>query len=224
MPVLWPGLATARAGRWHMTEKRRGKARVRISKELREAILKEYRHLCAVCGGAGPHLHHVDEDPSNNDPLNLLPVCPNCHLVDVHNPTTPIEPLRLRLFRQYKDPVILSPQFKPLFKRLRYLLELDTDSTGDIVTQNYELIAFLRTLEKGDFFSGRVSTLLNSSEGEWASTAMTARQIAEVQRRNKAAHLAKVIRVRESVIALIVEMLVYQGWPRTIDGLPPTRR
>src|SRR5258708_3400137 len=89
-----------------------------------EAVLKEFNYRCAVCGEDRPHLHHIDEDPSNQDSLNLLPLCPNCHLTDQHNPTARRDPRLLRLFRVHKDPTILSPQFFPLFERLLFLDDL----------------------------------------------------------------------------------------------------
>ena len=68
------------------TKKKTKKTRTDIPKTVREAVLKEFNHRCAVCGGDRPHLDHIDEDPSNNDPFNLLPLCPNCHIRDRHNP------------------------------------------------------------------------------------------------------------------------------------------
>jgi len=64
------------------------KKRLSIPKAISEQVLKEYRHKCAVCGRHDPQLHHIDEDPSNNDPANLMPLCPNCHIQDIHAPTT----------------------------------------------------------------------------------------------------------------------------------------
>ncbi len=66
------------------------KQRVSIPKAVRDKILAEFNHRCAVCGADRPHIDHIDEDPSNNEPMNLLPLCPNCHLTDKHNPTSKI--------------------------------------------------------------------------------------------------------------------------------------
>ena len=73
-------------------------------------------------------MHHIDENPSNNDPLNLLPLCPNCHLSDQHRPTERIPKGVPSLFRQYKDPTILSPAFCPPYQRLEYLLHFTEDT------------------------------------------------------------------------------------------------
>jgi 5-methylcytosine-specific restriction endonuclease McrA len=62
-------------------------SRAKIPTALREAVLKSYNHRCAICGSDHPQIHHIDENPGNNDELNLLPLCPNCHLTDQHNPT-----------------------------------------------------------------------------------------------------------------------------------------
>src|SRR5689334_6368420 len=92
--------------------------RVKIPKPTADAVLKEFNHLCAVCGETSPQLHHIDENPANNDPLNLLPLCPNHHLSDQHNPTAKIDPGILALFRRHKDPTILTPEFDPFFRRI----------------------------------------------------------------------------------------------------------
>ena len=95
-------------------------ARVAISRTVRECVLAEFRHRCALCGGDRPHVHHIDEDRTNNDPVNLLPLCPNCHVRDQHDPTVQIVADVLRLFRRYRDPMILHPGFKPVWKRCRF--------------------------------------------------------------------------------------------------------
>src|ERR1035441_2967653 len=82
-----------------------------ILRPARERVLSEFCHRCPICGGEKPQVHHIDENPTNNDLLNLLPLCPNCHLTDQHNPTAPMVPAKLALFRKFKDPTILSPQF-----------------------------------------------------------------------------------------------------------------
>lgn len=137
------------------------KDRPAIPRATRDTLLSEFNHRCAVCGKERPQVHHIDEDPSNNDPLNLIPLCPNCHLIDPHNPTVPIDPAKLCLFRRYKDPVILGPQFDPLFQRLRFLDgERDDESADGLQTKGEELTAFVKVLQMGEFYSGQMSKLL----------------------------------------------------------------
>src|SRR5262245_60806519 len=99
------------------------KKRPAVSKAVSEQVLREYRHKCAVCGRHEPQLHHIDEDPTNNEPANLIPLCPNCHLQDIHAPTIPFETQKMRLFRQCKDPFILDARFDPIWTRVRFLRE-----------------------------------------------------------------------------------------------------
>src|SRR5687768_10032767 len=104
------------------------KIRKAIPVKVSTEVLKEYHHKCAVCGVAVPQLHHIDQDPSNNDPRNIIPLCPNCHYIDMHNPTEPMDPRKMSLFRIHKDPTILTPQFHPLFKRIMFLLNFERDN------------------------------------------------------------------------------------------------
>lgn len=47
-------------------------SRAKASRSMKEA--------CEACGATGKlHVHHKDEDPFNNDPLNLRTLCPRCH-------------------------------------------------------------------------------------------------------------------------------------------------
>ena len=97
--------------------------RKKLSIATRDAVLKEFNHLCAVCGGIGPQVHHVDEDNSNNVVENLLPLCPNCHLRDQHNPTRRHAVEKLQLFRKYKDP------FSLLTRQSNLLLNVHSEPT-----------------------------------------------------------------------------------------------
>ena len=114
---FWQSLArcTAYAATRHLCANRRRSARTRrctrgmkgdsvstarkaVPRATRDEVLREFNHACAICGTANPQIHHIDGDHSNNDPLDLLPLCPNCHLGDQHNPTRPLEPGRVLCF------------------------------------------------------------------------------------------------------------------------------
>lgn len=62
------------------------KIRVPIPKYICSLLYERARHYCEVCGMYFNHLHihHINEDPSDNRVENLLAVCPNCH-DEIHN-------------------------------------------------------------------------------------------------------------------------------------------
>lgn len=42
--------------------------------------LQHYDHKCVICGfDKIVAIHHIDENKKNNDPKNLIPLCPNHH-------------------------------------------------------------------------------------------------------------------------------------------------
>lgn len=133
-------------------------SRESLSKRLKDALLDEYDHRCAVCGGDRPHVHHIDEDASHNELQNLLPLCPNCHLRDQHNPTRKIDIPKLQMFRKHKDPAILKPQFHPIYLRQLFLetVTQNEEPVDELERQAGELIEFIQSLEMGDFYGKRL--------------------------------------------------------------------
>ena len=189
--------------------------RKNIPKITTEKLLDEYNHKCAVCGSDRPHIHHINEDASDSAIDNLLPLCPNCHLSDQHNPTRKIDIPKLQLFRKYKDPVILKPQFHPIYTRQLFLTEVLSgyDSVEAIDRQAKELIEFVGVLEMGEFYSKRLVELIAplnrimimSLDGPDESYNRQLRS-ANTDYRNK------IISNRDNAIGLLVELLRYQGW------------
>jgi len=58
------------------------KRRVSIPSRLQKQIFQEAGSGCVFCREseiASLEIHHIDEDPSNNDEVNLILVCRNCH-------------------------------------------------------------------------------------------------------------------------------------------------
>jgi hypothetical protein len=191
-------------------------ARKAIPANIRKSILDEYNHRCAICGGDKPHLHHIDENPENNDPLNILPLCPNCHLGDQHHPTHRIDPLILRLFREHKDPAILSPQFRPLFDRLRHIIDLPSPLSIDAIAErNDELARFIAELKMGPFYSAEIKALLNDESvyfrvlGGAENDAVQAREMEKA----RALYVVKLLKNRSAVVHLCVELIRFQDWP-----------
>jgi uncharacterized protein YjcR len=52
---------------------------------LKRAIRKRDNRQCAVCGGRGNCVHHIDGDKQNNNPSNLITLDNRCHTKIHHN-------------------------------------------------------------------------------------------------------------------------------------------
>jgi hypothetical protein len=187
-----------------------------IPKKIKDILLDEYNHKCAVCGSDRPHVHHINEDSSDSSINNLLPLCPNCHLSDQHNPTRKIDIPKLQLFRKYKDPVILKPQFHPIYTRQLFLMEVlpGYDSVEVIERQAKELIEFVGVLEMGEFYSKRLVEFIGPLNRAMIMN-LGAEPDESYNRQVRSANTDyrnKIISNRENAIALLVELLRYQGW------------
>ena len=195
-----------------MTKVRKG-----VPERIRGAVLGEYRHRCAICGAERPQLHHIDEDPSNNDPYNLLPLCPNCHLSDQHGPGTSLDSERLRVFRRHKDPTILLPQFLPLFRRAAFLLDV---APGDGPTEELErgaqdLVSFVEALEMGGVYAQKIGQLIRKRPRvvAWVvGDPLTEAREHEASRRYQELYRKQLQDHAHQVMELIVELLCYQRW------------
>ena len=191
-------------------------ARDSIPKKLKDALLDEYDHRCAVCGGDRPHIHHIDEDATHNELENLLPLCPNCHLRDQHNPTRKIDIPKLQLFRRFKDPSILKPQFHPIYMRQTFLASIEhgDDATAELEAQATELIEFISALEMGEFYSKRLTELIGPLRRAFIMS-LGSGPDPQYERQRRSAHhdyRNKLIANRDSAQALLVELLRYQSW------------
>lgn len=59
----------------------KSKQRIPIPKKVKVQLIRERGGLCERCKeNIYHHLHHLDGNPSNNNPSNLLLVCYDCHL------------------------------------------------------------------------------------------------------------------------------------------------
>jgi hypothetical protein len=169
-----------------------------IKRHVRESVLNEFGHRCALCGAQRPQIHHLDEDSSNNHPLNLIPLCPNHHLNDAHDPTRPVPYGLLTLLRKYRDPFVFHPRFRPIYLRFSVFYE----ANDDLVALSHaaeDLVAFLKPLMMGGYYSAAVQTVLALLLDEWA--------LNNCWNEN---YPFLISRAEE----LLVEMLRYQGWSR----------
>jgi hypothetical protein len=187
-------------------QEKRKMTRKQIPKKMQNDVLDEYQHRCSICGADRPQLHHIDNNPSNNDKLNLLPLCPNCHLTDQHNPTAAFPPRILDLFRRYKDPSILSPQFLPLYDRFSSL-RVFTERADPLGAQQsaYDLVLFVSALIMGGYYSYKLKDLIAPLKhaGTWGREK---RQVRGPE------YLDQLRKNDEKVEKLIVELLRYQDW------------
>jgi hypothetical protein len=194
------------------------KSRVAIPKAVRESVLAEFNHRCEICGADRPQLHHLDENPANNTPENLLPLCANHHLTDQHNPTRAHEPRKLAIFRQYKDPAILKPQFQPIYDRLkpffRPACELKYEEISEAAV---DLIKFVGELHMGNYYAAKLTELISAIP--FASPSVfnvlddqSIRRMNEERKRSQDAYLLSIENSQSEVIRLVVELLRYQEW------------
>lgn len=192
------------------------KTRVGIPRAVRENVLREFSHRCAVCGATEPQIDHIDENPANNDPLNLLPLCPNCHLRDKHNPTAQHSPDKLMLFRKYKDPAILDPRFHPLFERAQFLsIHEIKSSLEEFSARIGELLQFVCALQMGEFYERQLHALFGEPPPAFLLyMAGRAKGQAEVDRQ-VGEYVSRCRNSRSEVMRLLVELLRYQDWSLT---------
>ena len=192
------------------------KARPAIPQAIREKVLKEFSHRCAVCGADNPQLHHLDESPANNDPQNLIPLCPNCHLTDQHNPTRRHDPKKLSLFRTFKDPCILFPQFEPLFDRIRFLDSVDQAFDPDACSERArDLVGFVGDLEMGAYYSKKISELVTAPAWGFAfflGDPESERRHEESRAEWRVEYQRKLLQNRAAVQKVVVELLRFQKW------------
>lgn len=191
-------------------------ARDSIPKGIRETVLDEYDYRCGVCGGDRPHLHHIDEDATNNVPENLLPLCPNCHLRDQHNPTRKVDIPKLKIFRKYKDPGILKPQFHPIYVRQSFLddVEVNVEPVEELEKHANELIEFVASLEMGEFYGKRLKELIGKPKMAFIFSLDGGHdpEFERQMRKSKEQYRQQLIDNNEHAKALLVELLRYQSW------------
>ena len=107
--------------------------------------------------------------------------------------TDPIDALKLKLFRKYRDPAILLAQFQPLFRRMRFLFDLDVQSLDlrTVAAQASELIDFVSYLEIGGFYRDQLTKLIGWNPGvQYEAFNRPAEYYAEIKREQAAEYSA----------------------------------
>lgn len=191
-----------------------GKKRTTIPKRIQELVMDEFNHRCAVCGGDKPQLHHIDENPSNHEELNLIPLCPNCHLIDTHHPTRPIPASILKLFREYRDPSILTPEFVPLHSRFEAVMDFSR-SYREGVYLTADLIRFVRALKMGEYYAQSIKDFTTFSSPDHGRFTNPENHLYDQEAHNKAIAGARIAVLEENgklIENRLIELLRYQGW------------
>lgn len=187
------------------------KNRLNIPKSIKESVLNEYNHKCGICGGEKPQLHHIDENPENNEILNLIPLCPNCHMIDIHNPTRKIPTKLLKLFREYKDPLILDSKFIPVYERMEFLFDDESQFSVSVKEKIKEFLNFISTFNKGEYYEKKIDKLLKYPAGIAFGTMGGGITYSSCESDLKS-FIQNVRSNRREAFKLIVELLRYQGW------------
>lgn len=75
--------------------------------QTRNWMIKDYRQ-CTICGRnfLNLHLHHIDGNHENNQKINLILICGDCHSA-IHSGTNNRK-RRTRDFRSYNDHLIIK--------------------------------------------------------------------------------------------------------------------
>jgi hypothetical protein len=190
--------------------------RKKLKTNQRHSVLEEFSYLCAICGERRPHIHHIDGDNANNNSTNLLPLCPNHHLTDVHDPTRPIPPGQLRLLRQYRDPFVLHPRFGPIYERLSLYYKIPEFVEWEPVKDcSYDLRFFINQLPMGSYYAEAIQNVTRIMvENISARVNERADRFGLQPGFPHDAFTEALTRIEQ----LLVEMLRYQGWSR--DELP----
>lgn len=197
------------------------KNRVSIPRSSRQSVLKEFNNRCAACGKTKPKIHFIDDNPANGDAMNLLPLCPTVHLFDPHNPTGKMEADKFTLLRYFKDPSVLKPQFHTIYKRVRFLDELDKYPTIEAINEKVEeLVSFLVSFEMGVYYGGRIHQLLKVpvlvlptfEQPERGLISNATEKLRQIDREHEERYRKQLVEVQDEVLSLCVEMLRFQKW------------
>lgn len=83
-----------------------------LSNYVKRWVFEKANNECEKCGFSKTHprtgssileIHHIDEDPSNNRPENLILLCPNCHALSDSRDTRKGNGRRYNRSQYYKN-------------------------------------------------------------------------------------------------------------------------
>lgn len=121
----------------------------------------------------------------------------------------------MREYRRLREPVILAPQFHPLFVRLEFLRRVTpTTPVKEIDRDVAELVQFVRTLNMGQFYGDKMEALLRRARciyipKSWRATDSECETALAAEERK---YREKVAACHAEVWDLIMELCSFQGW------------
>lgn len=193
------------------------KRRVPVPPTRADEVLVEADRTCVVCRRRGEvQIHHLDEDPANNDFANLVTVCANCH-ADVHGSAGYSRKLTSSQLRRMRDDWYESVRERKAQGHPRHMMadgpdfEMVVDAVAVVRVREIaanptsEAIAALRPFADG--FGPRVV-----SESLWALRQVLLRQC----------HQREVVREACSLMSSflpIVTLVGPQAFPYSADEL-----
>lgn len=139
------------------------KTRRKIPKAVVDKVKQEFHHRCALCRADYCEVHHIDEDPSNNDPDNLIPLCPNCHHGRVHGRGGHrIDAGALRRYRTIGNRFVATPAYDLLLRRTAYITsEQFHEMDWQQIDHAYQdLRSFVADLRFGKYFVEKLDRLM----------------------------------------------------------------
>lgn len=196
-----------------------GKDRPTVPKATREEVLKLFDNQCAICDDPHPQMHHIDGDPSNNDPMNLLPLCASCHQTDHHNAShRGHTPEVLRLLRRYRNTSVLEPEFRPLSDALDFLRNAEDADRDSLTSGATRLRDLVESMEMGDYYGDQIWKLISPPPSvgvlNISGRPDPALEAREKKRREEwyENYRAQLVENRDEVERLVVEQVRYQPW------------
>jgi len=108
--------------------------RVPIPDDIADELLVSCGHSCCKCGRQFVQIHHIDEDQTNNDPDNLIPLCKLCH-EEVHSTVPMARKITQAQQKLYREKWIDKLSKVP-------------ETRADIVKEHQELIQRVAVLEQ----------------------------------------------------------------------------
>jgi hypothetical protein len=138
------------------------KSRLAVPRVTADKVKALFRHRCAVCAAPYMELHHIDEDPGNNDEKNLILLCSNCHHGRVHGQGHTLDQHALRLYRELGHRFAATGAYRILLARSSYVTSgaFRGEAWKKLVTAFDDLVSFVKGLKHGPHFATRVRRLL----------------------------------------------------------------